>query len=126
MTWDTLRKCLADEEGGADRIDLRLLRQRFLCADNFWPFATPDDLLSLAEFGSLLAVAAGGAGEALIEALALATPTTDAEELDTFCARVYLDADADRDRVLSRRETKESFLAYANTGLAQTAGEKLA
>ena len=36
-----------------------------------------------------------------------------------------MDSDSNRNRILSKKETKDSFLKNANTGLAQTIGEKL-
>lgn len=75
-------------------------------------------MISLEEFGTILDVAAGGQGESVIESKALHTPTTDDEEAETLCAQIYLDADTNRNRLLSKRETKDTFLENANTGLA--------
>ena len=126
MTFETLKKCAQDEDDSADRIDFSHLRQRFLCADTVWQDSNSDDLISIEEFGNILDVAAGGQGESVIEAKALHTPTTDDEEAETLCAQIYLDADTNKNRILSKKETKDTFLDNANTGLAQTNGEKLA
>jgi len=59
--------------------------------------------LSLDEFGILLAVGKGQAGEAVIEATALMEATTDAELLAQLCARMFKVYDENNNRMLSKK-----------------------
>ena len=85
-------------------------RYKFVCAD-----ADKNDCLSLAELTTLVDVKLGGAGEAKIEGLALATD----EELsangytdsDRQCAGHFLVYDKNGDRTLQFSEAKTWFTA---------------
>ena len=70
-------------------------------------------------------------GESLIEATALDTPEDAAGQLETLCAKLFLEGDLNKDRALTLREIKLLVIAHGkegdrsfNQGVGTTAGEK--
>ena len=85
-------------------------RYKFVCVD-----ADKNDCLSLAELTTLVDVGLGGAGEAKIEGIALATDDELSDngytESDRLCAGHLLVYDKNGDRVLQFSEAKTWFNA---------------
>ena len=95
-------------------LDRKDKRYKFVCVDT-----DKNDCLDLAELTTLLDVKLGGAGEAKIEGLALATDqelsSNGYTEQDRLCAGHFLVYDQNGDRKIQFKEGKTWFIAHAAT-----------